>query len=281
MHGRGAAGDAREQGQRLAIDPLWPGRATVGGILATNDSGMLRAGFGSLRDLIIGITVALPDGTLAKSGGKVVKNVAGYDLPKLFTGSFGTLGVITRATFRLHPLPHAVQLLEFTTPDAATPGEAARLAGGMRTAGSRCTGAHVGDRGQTADVRVRRRGPARSHREQGGAHRARRDRRGARAGSCHDGTAAARESLFQCAGTAAVCKLGVLPARVAGLYDPLRRSAGRAGFDWRSSSRSAGSACCGWTARTRRACRPRSEQRRDGRDRPGRDAASCFNARLP
>ena len=106
-----------KQGQRLAIDPLWPGRATVGGILATNDGGMLRAGFGSLRDLIIGITVALPDGTLAKSGGKVVKNVAGYDLPKLFTGSFGTLGVITRATFRLHPLPHAVQLLEFATPD--------------------------------------------------------------------------------------------------------------------------------------------------------------------
>src|SRR5438045_7700459 len=79
---------------------------------------MLRAAFGSLRDLIIGITVALPDGTLAKSGGKVVKNVAGYDLPKLFTGSFGTLGVITRATFRLHPLPHAVESLEFLAPDA-------------------------------------------------------------------------------------------------------------------------------------------------------------------
>lgn len=94
-----------EHGQRLAIDPLWPERATIGGILATNDSGALRLRFGSLRDLIIGITVALPDGTLAMSGGKVVKNVAGYDLPKLMTGALGTLGVITQAIFRLHPLP--------------------------------------------------------------------------------------------------------------------------------------------------------------------------------
>jgi glycolate oxidase FAD binding subunit len=95
-----------EHGQRLAIDPLWPERATVGGILSTNDSGALRLRFGSLRDLIIGVTIALPDGTLASSGGKVVKNVAGYDLPKLATGALGTLGVITRAVFRLHPLPH-------------------------------------------------------------------------------------------------------------------------------------------------------------------------------
>jgi glycolate dehydrogenase FAD-binding subunit len=94
-----------QYGQRLALDPLWPEKATVGGVLSTNDSGALRLRFGALRDLIIGITIALPDGTLASSGGKVVKNVAGYDLPKLVTGAFGTLGVITRAVFRLHPLP--------------------------------------------------------------------------------------------------------------------------------------------------------------------------------
>lgn len=93
-------------GQRLAIDPLWPEWATVGGILSTNDSGVLRLRYGGLRDLVIGMTLALADGTLAASGGKVVKNVAGYDLPKLATGALGTLGVITRATFRLHPLPH-------------------------------------------------------------------------------------------------------------------------------------------------------------------------------
>ena len=94
-----------QHGQRLALDPLWPEKATVGGVLSTNDSGALRLRFGALRDLIIGATIALPDGTLARSGGKVVKNVAGYDLPKLVTGALGTLGVITRAVFRLHPLP--------------------------------------------------------------------------------------------------------------------------------------------------------------------------------
>src|SRR5271155_4531138 len=101
-------------GQRLALDALWPERATIGGILSTNDSGALRLRFGALRDLIIGVTLALPDGTLASSGGKVVKNVAGYDLPKLATGAYGTLGVITRATFRLHPLFPQTRSLSFT-----------------------------------------------------------------------------------------------------------------------------------------------------------------------
>jgi glycolate oxidase FAD binding subunit len=94
-----------QHGQRLALDPLWPAQATIGGVLSTNDSGSLRLRFGALRDLIIGVTLSLPDGTLASSGGKVVKNVAGYDLPKLVTGALGTLAVITRAIFRLHPLP--------------------------------------------------------------------------------------------------------------------------------------------------------------------------------
>ena len=94
-------------GQRVAVDPLWPDRATVGGVLSANDTGALRLRFGGLRDLVIGTTLALADGTLASSGGKVVKNVAGYDLSKLATGAFGTVGVITRATFRLHPIAQA------------------------------------------------------------------------------------------------------------------------------------------------------------------------------
>ena len=94
----------REHGQMVALDPLWPERATVGGIVATNDSGALRLKYGSLRDLIIGMTVVLAEGTVARSGGKVVKNVAGYDIHKLMTGSFGTLGVIAEVNFRLHPL---------------------------------------------------------------------------------------------------------------------------------------------------------------------------------
>jgi glycolate oxidase FAD binding subunit len=108
-----------EHGQRLAIDPLWPERATIGGVLSTNDSGALRLAYGSLRDLIIGVTLALADGTIASSGGKVVKNVAGYDLPKLATGGLGTLGVITRAVFRLHPLPRNARTLTIAVADAA------------------------------------------------------------------------------------------------------------------------------------------------------------------
>jgi glycolate oxidase FAD binding subunit len=99
--------------QRLALDPLWPDRATVGGVIATNDSGALRLRYGGVRDLIIGVTVVLGDGTVAKSGGKVVKNVAGYDLPKLMSGALGTLGIITRAVFRLHPLPEKSLTLSF------------------------------------------------------------------------------------------------------------------------------------------------------------------------
>ena len=101
------------RGQRLALDPLWPQQATVGGVFATGDSGSLRNSFGPARDLILGVTVALADGTLARSGGKVVKNVAGYDLPKLMTGSYGTLGVITQVTVRLHPLPAVVRNMQF------------------------------------------------------------------------------------------------------------------------------------------------------------------------
>src|SRR5260370_40564624 len=113
-----------KHGQRLAPDALWPERATVGGVLSTNDSGALRLRFGSLRDLVIGVTLALADGTVASSGGRVVKNVAGYDLPKLVTGALGTLGVITRANFRLHPLPRNIRSFTFAARDL---GEANRV----------------------------------------------------------------------------------------------------------------------------------------------------------
>ena len=109
----------RTHGQRVAVDPLWPERATVGGVLAANDAGALRLRFGGLRDLIIGSTIALADGTLASSGGKVVKNVAGYDLSKLVTGALGTLGVVTSAIFRLHPLPQQARTLSAEVRDPA------------------------------------------------------------------------------------------------------------------------------------------------------------------
>ncbi|MGO4210886.1 FAD-binding oxidoreductase [Terriglobus sp. 2YAB30_2] len=96
-------------GQFVALDPLWPATATVGGICATNDSGALRHRYGSLRDQVLGMTIVLADGTIARTGGRVVKNVAGYDLPKLMVGSLGTLAVITEVTFRLYALPRYAQ----------------------------------------------------------------------------------------------------------------------------------------------------------------------------
>ncbi|HEY0716962.1 MAG TPA: FAD-binding oxidoreductase, partial [Streptosporangiaceae bacterium] len=91
-----------EKGQRLALDG--PPAATVGAAVARNAAGPLRLRYGLPRDLLIGITIVRADGRVAKAGGKVVKNVAGYDLGKLFAGSHGTLGLIVQATFRLHPL---------------------------------------------------------------------------------------------------------------------------------------------------------------------------------
>lgn len=102
--------------QWLALDPVVGESATIGGLIATNASGARRLRYGGVRDQIIGIRVALADGTLAKGGGKVVKNVAGYDVPKLFTGSLGTLGVIVTATFRLYPLPAASRTVLIAAP---------------------------------------------------------------------------------------------------------------------------------------------------------------------
>lgn len=93
------------RGQWLSLDPGFRDRATLGGILATNASGPRRHLYGTGRDLLIGLTVVSADGSVVKGGGKVVKNVAGYDLPKLYIGSFGTLGVIVEAVFKLRPLP--------------------------------------------------------------------------------------------------------------------------------------------------------------------------------
>lgn len=107
--------------QWIPLDPPWPDRATIGGIVATNDSGPRRHRFGAPRDLIIGIEIARADGVRAKAGGIVVKNVAGYDLARLMTGSFGCLGLILSATFKLYPLPAASRtvIAELSSADAA------------------------------------------------------------------------------------------------------------------------------------------------------------------
>lgn len=101
----------RSRGQWLSLDPPDAERATVGGVLSTNASGPRRHLYGTARDLLIGVTVVTAAGAVVKGGGKVVKNVAGYDLPKLFIGSYGTLGIIVEATVKLRPLPDDERLV--------------------------------------------------------------------------------------------------------------------------------------------------------------------------
>ena len=96
-----------EEGQFLALDPPAADGATIGGVIATNASGPLRFAYGTARDLVIGTRVANPDGTLTRAGGRVVKNVAGYDLNKLYVGSLGTLSIIVELSFKLAPIPPA------------------------------------------------------------------------------------------------------------------------------------------------------------------------------
>ena len=94
-------------GQFLPIDPAYPKQTTLGGIIATADTGSLRHRYRGVRDLLLGMTFVRSDGKIATAGGRVVKNVAGYDLMKLFTGAYGTLGIISQVTFRVYPLPES------------------------------------------------------------------------------------------------------------------------------------------------------------------------------
>ncbi|MEU5878489.1 FAD-binding oxidoreductase [Spirillospora sp. NPDC047279] len=112
-----------ERGQRLSLDAPLPG-STVGGTIATGAAGPLRLLYGSPRDLVIGLTIVRADGRVAHSGGKVVKNVAGYDLGRLFSGSYGTLGLIVEAAFRLHPVPAAHAYVTVRAADAGLAHEA-------------------------------------------------------------------------------------------------------------------------------------------------------------
>ena len=106
-----------EHGQYFPLDPPYADRCTIGGITATNASGPSRLRFGSARDLVLGMRVVQSSGTVVKSGGKVVKNVAGYDLNKLYLGSFGTLGVITEISLKLQPLPEIERTISLTFAD--------------------------------------------------------------------------------------------------------------------------------------------------------------------
>jgi glycolate oxidase FAD binding subunit len=210
----------KEHGQRLAADPMRPEAATVGGLLATAESGTLRIRYGAIRDLVLGLEMALPDGSVIKAGGKVVKNVAGYDLTKLTIGSLGTLGVITRAVFRLHPIPVATATYSTWLPTAS---EAARLVLAILDSTLVYTGLQV--RTQRADqfaVDVRFEGIPESLEDQfaklgqvGGGRPLQRA----------DKVWMERHNLFVAASSSVIAKCSVLPAQIGSLCETVFRQA--------------------------------------------------------
>ena len=139
-------------GQQIALDAPF-GDGTVGGAVATGASGPRRLLYGTPRDLLIGVTVVRADGTVTKAGGKVVKNVAGYDLGRLYTGSFGTLGVVTEAIFRLHPVPRASRYLVASYDDVPDAARAAAAVTGSQQAPT-AVEVHRGSRDAAVDVAV-------------------------------------------------------------------------------------------------------------------------------
>jgi glycolate oxidase FAD binding subunit len=118
--------ELRAHRQRLALDPPLASRATIGGIVASNAYGPRRARYGTIKDLMLGMTIVRADGTIARGGGKVVKNVAGFDVPKLMIGSFGTLAMIASVTLRVHPAPEAEKRLRLTGCSAQALGQIVR-----------------------------------------------------------------------------------------------------------------------------------------------------------
>lgn len=217
-----------EHGQHLALDPLWMNKATIGGVLATNDSGALRVRFGALRDLIIGITVVLPDGTIARSGGKVVKNVAGYDLPKLMTGALGTLGVIVEATFRLYPLASETRTLSFALPTIAA---ANKLTLAIQDSTLAPTGVQLrASAHEPPQVDVRFEGVAAAIEAQ--THALFNLAAGARQIEFKSETWNAREDLWSGEKLSLICKASVLPAQLAHVCETLNRVAASSNISW-------------------------------------------------
>lgn len=156
-----------EQRQFLAIDPAFEDRATVGGVVATADTGSLRQRYGGLRDMLIGVQFARYDGELARAGGRVVKNVAGYDLMKLMTGSYGSLGILSELTFRLYPMQACSRSIALTGDSRAIEAATAevRLSGltpvGLDVVSGSCMGSlaiSCGEAAPTAPLSQRVRG---------------------------------------------------------------------------------------------------------------------------
>jgi glycolate oxidase FAD binding subunit len=210
-----------EHGQRLAADPLWPEAATVGGLLATAESGTLRIRYGAIRDLVLGVEMALPDGSVIKAGGKVVKNVAGYDLNKLVIGSLGTLGVITRAVFRLHSIPVATATYSTVLNTAS---EANKIVLAILDSQLVYTGLQVRAQGAgDVAIDVRFEGIPESLQDQ--YAKLGRVAAGHPFAECTGDVWTARQKLLLNAGNSVICKCSVLPAQIGSLCDAVFRQA--------------------------------------------------------
>ena len=211
------------RGQRLAADPLQPDCATVGGIVATAESGSFRTRYGALRDLVLGLELALPDGNLLRAGGKVVKNVAGYDLTRLSIGSLGTLGVITRVIFRLHPIAVATATLTATMPSTGT---MAQLVQAIRQSHIFFTGLQVrAARPDQFAVDVRCEGIAESLPEYASSL----GKLAVQFREAEPSVWSARENLLADCAPSAICKCSVQPAQLGALATAVFRCADAAG----------------------------------------------------
>jgi glycolate oxidase FAD binding subunit len=223
------------EGQWLPLDPPHGDRSTIGGIVASNASGPRRHKHGAPRDLIIGIEVALADGRLARAGGRVVKNVAGYDLSRLFCGSFGSLGVITSATFKLSPLPPASRTV---IARAETPTRALELA--SRIAVAPLTPSALEVEAPAGKLLVRFETTERAADRMAVAARTVLDEGGATTdivNGAAEQTAWREHDEMIWNRRGSVAKISVLPTDVAGLLDVLSGDAG--GTDWSLAGRAA------------------------------------------
>ena len=193
----------------------------MGGVLATAESGTLRIRYGAVRDLVLGVEIALPDGTLVKAGGKVVKNVAGYDLTRLMIGSLGTLGVITQTVFRLHPI--SVATATYSTSVFST-AEASKVVLAILDSHLVYTGLQI--RAESASqiaIDARFEGIPESLLDQ--YEKLNRLAAGHAFTEASDNVWQARQELFADAGNATVCKFSVLPSQIGSLCDAVFRLA--------------------------------------------------------
>jgi glycolate oxidase FAD binding subunit len=233
-----------EHNQMLPLDPPLPERATIGGLIAANASGPRRHGYGTLRDLLIGIRVVHTDGTISKAGGMVVKNVSGYDMMKLYLGSLGTVAVVVSANFKLLPRPaaQATALVRFdgVAPALATVEAllASQLVPTAVDVADAAAAAALGLNGEGALLAVRCEGPAAAVERTARDVQSLASERGGRAPATLD--AAATEDFWrrvadfaqvaELAPDEAVLKLSVIPTDVPAALAGLADAAGAAGL---------------------------------------------------